>query len=251
MKRVALWAAGLCPLIVLLLIWQAVGSDDAISFPRPSSWWTEGRTLSSTGVLWPALGETLKTFALGMVAATGLGILLGVLLGFMPRVERALTPIMDFFRTLPPPVIVPVLGLVLGITTRAGATIIVLAVIWPILLNTINAVHQMPSTRREVGAVLGIGRLESFFKIALPSLLPGIVVGVRTSLSLALVVTLLVDVIGSGGGIGRLLVILQQSFNASGVWALLFVIGALGYLLNLAVQGAASFLLRHHPPAHS
>lgn len=251
MKKLAYWLIGLIPLALFLAIWQLRSTDQAVSFPQPSSWWQAGKDLWSSGALGPALRSTLSTFAISMVVATVLGVVIGIVLGFMPRVERAFTPLIDFFRTLPPPVIVPVLTLLLGITLRAGVAIVVLAVIWPILLNTIAAVHDMPVTRREICRVLGIGPAATLVKVVLPSLLPGIVVGLRTALSMGLVVTLLVDMIGSGEGVGRLLVLQQQTFAASSVWALLFVVGAIGYLLNLGVQGAARVLLRHHPVAHS
>jgi ABC-type nitrate/sulfonate/bicarbonate transport system permease component len=241
---------GLVPLAIGLYLWELRSTAEDISFPQPSSWWSAGKELTTSGVLWPALRSTMTTFLLAMVLATLLGVGTGVIIGFVPRLERTLTPLIDFFRTLPPPVLVPVLTLLLGITLKASVAIVVLSVVWPILLNTVGAVHEMPTTRREISAVLALGRAETFLKITLPSLLPGIVVGLRTALSIGLVVTLLTDMLGSADGIGRLLVIQQQLFQPSAVWALLFLIGALGYLLNLAVQGGASFLLRRHPAAH-
>lgn len=249
MSAVGRWLIGLVPLAVGLLIWEFASTADAISFPEPSSWWAAFKQLEDGGLLWSSLRSTMTTFLVSMVVATLLGVGAGVLIGFTPRLERTLTPLIDFFRTLPPPVIVPVLSLLLGITLKAGVVIVVLSVIWPILLNTIGAVHEMPATRREISSVLGISRFAELWKITVPSLLPGIAIGLRTALSIGLVVTLLVDMIGSGGGIGRLLVIQQQLFEASSVWALLFLIGILGYALNLAVHGVAAYMLRHHPVA--
>jgi ABC-type nitrate/sulfonate/bicarbonate transport system permease component len=249
MKAIGIWLIGLVPLAIGLAIWEASSSADAISFPQPSSWWTAFKELERGGLLWTSLRSTMSTFLIAMVVATVLGVGAGVVIGFSGRLERTLTPLIDFFRTLPPPVIVPVLTLLLGITLKAGVAIVVISVIWPILLNTMGAVHEMPVTRREISSVLGVSRFAAFWKITVPSLLPGIAVGLRTSLSIGLVVTLLVDMIGSGGGIGRLLVTQQQLFDASSVWALLFLIGALGYALNLAVHGATTYLLRHHPSA--
>jgi ABC-type nitrate/sulfonate/bicarbonate transport system permease component len=251
MRKIGFWLLGLIPLGLFLAIWETRSTDDAVSFPHPSSWWDAGKELWASGVLGPALRSTLTTFAVSMVVATVLGVGAGILIGFLPRLEQALTPLIDFFRTLPPPVVVPVLTLLLGITLRAGVAIVVFSVVWPILLNTISAVHEMPGTRREISRVLGLGPVATLRKVTLPSLLPGVVVGLRTALSMGLVVTLLVDMIGSGGGIGRLLVIQQQTFEAASVWALLFIVGTIGYLLNLGVQTGANFLLRHHPAAHS
>lgn len=241
------WTMGIVPLILGLLLWEVLSTDDARSFPQPSSWWTATGELWSEGDLRPALVSTLLTFIYAMVVATVLGVGLGMLIGFHPRLERALTPLIDFFRTLPPPVVVPVLGLILGISRQASVAIVVVAIVWPIVLNTVNAVHEMPAVRREIASVLGLGRVEAFWKISLPSLTEGIVVGIRIALSLALVVALLVDILGGADGVGRLLVEQQQFFEAPAVWALLFLIGLAGYLINLAIQGTTRVLLRHHP----
>jgi len=251
MNVIARWLIGLLPLAVGLLIWEMASTEDDFSFPQPSSWWTAGGALWDSGELWPALESTMTTYLLSMVIATAIGVSAGIVLGFIPRLERMLTPLIDFFRTLPPPVIVPVLTLLLGITLKAGVAIVVISVVWPILLNTIGAVHEMPVTRREICSVLGLGRVETLLKVTLPSLLPGIIVGLRTALSIGLVVTLLADILGSANGIGRLLVYQQQMLESSAVWALLFLIGVLGYALNLVVQGGATFLLRRHPASRS
>ena len=67
----------------------------------------------------------------------------------------------------------------------------------------------------------------------MPSLIPGSMLGVRVAASLAVIITLLVDILGAGAGIGRLLVESQQRFDASSAWGLLFIIGTFGYLTSL------------------
>ena len=175
MKTIVRWICGLVPLAALLVFWQLNSTADALSFPEPSSWWTAGKALIDDGTLLPALRTTITTFFVSMLIASLLGVTAGVVIGFNPALERALTPLIDFFRTLPPPVIVPVLSLMLGLTMKASVTIVVLSVVWPILLNTITAVHEMPPTRREVARVLHLGRVETFRKVTMPSLFPGMV----------------------------------------------------------------------------
>lgn len=239
---------GLLPLAALLLIWQLSGDDDSLSFPPPSTWIHALKSMQHDGVLLPAIGETMKVYAVGLLAATVLGVLLGVLIGSFARVERALQPLMDFLRAVPPPAIVPVAALLLGVTLTMQAAIVVLAVIWPILLNTVASVREIPSVRLEMSRVLGLTLWERGYKVILPSLLPGIFVGLRISVSIALLVALLVDILGAGSGVGRLIVTQQQQFDAAAVWGLLLVIGLLGALLNLGLAVAEKRVLRGRPP---
>ena len=66
-----------------------------------------------------------------------------------------------------------------------------------------------------------------------PSLGPSVMTGLRISVSMSLIVTLVTDIIGTGRGLGRLLVDQQQFFESASVWGLLVVIGAFGYFINV------------------
>jgi len=238
---------GLIPLVLLLALWQVAGSADALSFPRPDTWLTAIERMNDEGVLLPALRQTLWTFLLSLIVATIVGALAGMAIGSSRRLDRAVSPLLDFFRTLPPPAIVPVAVLLLGATLTMSITVVVLAIVWPILLNTVNAMRGIPAVRLEMSRTLGLSRFERLRKIVLPSLAPGIMLGVQISVSISLVVTLLVDILGAGEGAGQLLVIRQQTFDAPAVWGLLLIIGAFGYLINAAVGLIQQRLFRNWP----
>jgi sulfonate transport system permease protein len=66
-----------------------------------------------------------------------------------------------------------------------------------------------------------------------PSLTPGVILGMRVASAMALIVTLLVDIFGVGAGLGRLLIESQQRFEAATAWGLLVIVGAFGYLTSV------------------
>jgi sulfonate transport system permease protein len=239
---------GLLPLLIVLAIWQVVGSDSALSFPRPSAWWTSIKEMYEQGVLMPAIWRTLGTFALSLVIATILGAIVGMAIGASRTVDRAMSPLLDFFRALPPPAIVPVGALLLGATFQMGVTVAVVAIIWPILLNTAAAMRGIPLVRREMARSIGLTRAERLFKVTIPSLGPFVALGVRVAVSIALIVTLLVDILGSGEGLGRLIAVRQESFDAAAVWGLLLIIGLFGYVLNVGLAFAEARIFRNWPP---
>jgi len=69
-----------------------------------------------------------------------------------------------------------------------------------------------------------------------PSLIPGAMLGVRVAASMAVIITLLVDIFGAGTGVGRLLLESQQRFDASAAWGLLLIVGLFGYLMSLLLS---------------
>lgn len=240
---------GAVPLVVLVVVWQILGSQKSYTFPTPLTWLSGLRSLASGSDLWGALGSTATTFFLSLIIATIVGSLVGIGLGASPRAMRAATPVMDFFRALPPAVIVPAASLVLGISTRASVIVVTLSIIWPILLNTASAMHQVHPVRLEMARALGLSWPRRAFKITLPSVAPGIFTGCRLAVSVSMIVTLIVEIFSGTKGVGDLLYNQQQLFNAQGVWGILLVIGVFGFVLNALLRVCEQQLLHNSRPA--
>ena len=238
-------ARGLLVLVAGLGLWQVLGDPDSVFFPGPSSWFGALEVLRKDGKLLPAIASTLVTFLVSLAIAIILGSIAGMLIGGSRHLERGLTPLMDFFRTLPPPAIVPVAAIIFGPTLLASVVIVVIAIVWPILLNTANSVRSMPVVRKDTAVTLGLSPVERITKVLLPSLLPGVFVGTKVAVSTSLVVTLLVDILGYAAGLGRLLVERQQQYDSASVWGILLLIGTFGYVLNLLLGFVETRLLRN------
>jgi sulfonate transport system permease protein len=238
---------GLLPLIVFLTAWQVFGDPQSTTVPTPDTWLTALRTMYEDGALVPALASTLRTFAIATVIAIVGGVALGVAIGSSPRLARALGPLLEFLRALPPPTLVPVVVLLIAATLWAGVTVVVLAIIWPILLNTVTARRTVPLVRLEMARNIGLSRRARLAKVILPSLTPAILLGIRIAISIALVVTLVADILGSGDGAGRLIVERQQTFDAPSVYGLLAIIGAFGFVVNAGLAHCEGLIMRNRP----
>ncbi len=243
------WLFGLIPIAVLLVVWQLVGSGSMGSTPVPSSWWTAFKTIEQTGVLWTALGKTMRLYIEGLVLSTILGVAFGVALGSSRRVSQGMGPILEFLRATPAAAIVPGLLLLFHANSRTEVVIVVYGTIWPILLNTAAARAAFPPLRLDVGHSMGLTWWEQMRKLVLPTLIPEIVVGIRVAASICLIVTLLVDYLVATGGIGLLLVQYEQSFQGASAWALLAVVGIVGVLINVCLGVGERYVLRRWPRA--
>jgi ABC-type nitrate/sulfonate/bicarbonate transport system permease component len=247
-------ARGLLPLVIalaaweVLAAWQHLGAGPSRAFPPPSQWVIAVAEMSVEGHLVPAFVSTLVTAALALAGATLVGAALGLALGTSRRTERALAPSLDFLASVPGAAIVPLAILLLGTTRLTSAVVVAVATVWPILLNTAAAARAIPPVRLEMSRTLGLSRGVSWRAVVLPSVAPGILVGARVASSLALIVTLLVDVVGTGDGVGRILVERQQSFDAAAAWGLVVIVGTVGCLVSGALGRLERRLLRSWPP---
>jgi ABC-type nitrate/sulfonate/bicarbonate transport system permease component len=248
LRRLVALIAGAAPLTLLLVVWELVGDPSSPYFPPPSTWWDAVRLLDDSGLLLPALGETAQTFALALVAAVLVGSVLGLAIGALRPVERATGPLIEFCRTLPPPAIVPVAVLLIGLGRSMAVVVVVFAAVWPIVLNTAAAVRSLSPVTQDMARTLGLSPGGRVRKVLAPALVPGLLLGIRVATPLCVIVTLLVEMLTGTSGIGSLLVQAQRNFITPQAFGLLVVVGMFGFLVNTGVGLIERRVLRAWPP---
>ncbi|MET7641470.1 ABC transporter permease subunit [Streptomyces sp. NPDC005438] len=235
---------GLLPLVALLGLWQLLGEPDSPHYPPPSEWWAAVKPLMEKGTLTPALGWSTLTFLLGLIMATVLGSTFGILVGANRTADRALGPGLEFLRILPAASLVPVAALVLGYTMTMKLVIVTLPATWPILLTCRTARRSLSPVLLDVPRTLGLSRRERLTKVILPAMTTAVLLGVRVSAPLALIITLLVEIVTRINGLGALLGAAQSNFMSAQVYGLLVIAGALGFLVNWFVTRLESVVNR-------
>lgn len=227
---------GLLPIGALLIVWQLIASDASLSFPPPSAWFEALAGMYRDEQLVPAGLHTLGTYVFGLLAAVVLGAAMGVAIGRSAVLDRYLTPTIDFVATVPGAALVPLAVLLLGQSPLSGVVVVAFIVAWPILLNTAAATRSIPPVRLEMSRTIGLSPQQQWMKVITPSVLPGLMLGLRIAVSLGVIITLLVDILGTGTGIGALLIQSQQHFDAAAAWSLLLIVGVFGYLMSSATS---------------
>ena len=235
---------GLLPLVLLLVAWEVVGDPMSPYFPPPSTWVDGLRPLVEGDKLLPAIGQTALTFLLGLSIATVVGAVVGTLVGASRPVDRALSPSLEFLRALPAASLVPVAALVLGYTTQMKLVVVVLPATWPILLTCRTARRTLSPVLLDTPRTLGLSRWHRATKILTPALTPAVLLGVRVAAPLALIITLLVEIVTRVDGLGAVPGAAQASFLSAQVYGLLTIAGVLGFLVNWVVTRAETAVSR-------
>lgn len=175
-----------------LLAWRLVGISFGILTAAGLAFcWVMG--------LWH---ETMSTFAL-VLCATCLALILalpiGVLAGFLSRLDRFVEPILDLIQTLPPYIyLLPAIALLgFGPATALAATLIV--AMPPTIRLTSLGIRMTPNEFIELGRATGMTNMQMFFKIRLPFALPSIMAGINQSLMMAFGMVVIAGIVGSGG----------------------------------------------------
>ncbi|SDJ74249.1 ABC transporter permease [Nonomuraea jiangxiensis] len=220
------------PVVLLAGIWWWTGQAGSFYFPPASEvaryfadLWLFERV---GGDVLPSLGRMFAGYAIAVVV----GMVLGTALGLSRLLRTAADPVVQFLRALPPPALIPFALLLFGAGDWSKVFIIALGTVWPILLNTIDGVRGVESQLLDAARSFQIPAGARLTRIVLPAATPRIFAGMRTSLSIAIILMVVSEMVASDNGIGYFVLESQRSFAIPEMWTGIVLLGVLGFVLN-------------------
>jgi len=231
---------------VALLLWEAAGRTgllDVRFFPLPSAVLAEMGRLTREGVL-PAdvttsLLRVLEGLALGGLPA----VVLGILMARVKAVYYFLYPLVLLTYPLPKIALIPFVILLLGMGERSKVAIVGLGSFYLILLNTYFGVREISPVHFEVAAVGRYRTVDVWRFIILPGALPAIFNGTKLAVGICLILIVAAEFAGSSSGIGYRIWTSWETFRITSMYAALFALAALGWLISMALDRLEAALL--------
>jgi ABC-type nitrate/sulfonate/bicarbonate transport system permease component len=220
---------------LLLALWEIsvrAGWIQLFGFPPFSRVIEAFWAFLASGEVATVLLPSLYRWAVGYTIAIVAGIALGVLMGYLPFFYRLLEPITELIRPIPSPAYVPVAIIFLGIDDPMKIFVIAFASVFPIVVNTFAGVRGIDAVQLNTARTFGIGRLTTMWHVVLPAASPFIFAGMRVSLAISLILTIIAEMIAGNSGIGYYILLAQRSFRVGEMYAGIIVLGLVGYALN-------------------
>ena len=169
-------------------------------------------------------GRVLLGFAAGVVVAVPLGVLIA-----RNRVaEPYIDPLLQILRPIPPIAWTPLAILWFGIGLEAIVFLIFLGAFWPMLLNTISGVREVPKILGQAAASLGASRRQILFTVVLPAAIPFLFTGLRLSFGSAWITIVAAELIAASDGLGYLIMNARRILAAPDIIVGMLTIGLLG-----------------------
>lgn len=220
--------------VLLLAGWQLYTVHaHSFKFPRLSTILVDFKKEWLFAHVGSDLVPSLERISAGFAIAAVVGATLGVLLGMSSVMRRVAMPHIEYWRAMPPPALLPISIILLhSIQNRQKVAFIAFFCVFPVLLNTIDAVRGIDPTMIDTARSYRVPWRQRVWRIVLPSALPQIVAGMRNSLALAVIMMVLSEYFSSSSGVGYQLLISKNTFQFGPMWAAIVLIGLLGYLLN-------------------
>ena len=233
--------------LALVALWALITHQGWVSpvfLPTPGA--TLDALLSglSAGALGALTWATVKRMIYGWALASLIGIALGAWIGLSATLRTWLTPTLELLRPLPASALVPIMIAFVGLSPAMVLIVIAFGASWPVLLATIQGFASIEPRLREVAQVLRLSKPAFVLKIGLPNAMPDALAGMRMSLTVALILAVVGEMLASQEGLGSAILLAARSFRAAELYAGVALLGLIGLASNLLLSLAERRALR-------
>ena len=221
--------------------WAAVAASGSVIFPTPWRVLTGTLELIEDGTLWAHIGASLFRVGVGFLLAVGLGVPLGLWMGWVRGAFATLNPIFQILRPISPIAWIPIAILWFGVGNASPIYLIFISSVFPMVVQTTAGVHTIERRYLRAAENFGVTRYTLFRQVVIPAVLPQIIVGMRIGLGVAWLVVVAAEMIALRSGLGYLIIDSRNAGNRYDlVVAGMIIIGLIGLLLD----GVMRFLER-------
>lgn len=237
------------PLLLVAILWEAAGRLGLVRpiFLPPLSTVIEHIPhLFIEGELVGPLFVSLYRAAAGFLIALVGGVVIGFLMARVRFFRWLLDPLISFAFPSPKVAFLPIFILWFGIDHLSKIVLVAFTCIFPFIVAAYAGATSVSTNQLWAARAMGTSKLALLRLVILPASLPSLMSGVRVTVPYALVSAFTAEMIAGGGGLGGALVLAQRYFETQTVFVYLLVMLIVGYVIDLAMLRARSYILRWH-----
>ncbi len=190
--------------------------------------------------------SSLSLLAMGALTAVAAGMVLGLVVGWVPALRDVFTPIARVLAPIPSVVFAPYLVALMPTFRTASAMVIFLGVFWPTFLNMIIRVATLDTRILDSARMLELSSASMVFNILVPYMVPGVVSGLRVQLTSAIMMLTFAEMLGASAGMGYYIINYANFCNYVNVLAGIIVVGLVVTLLNWLITQLERHLITWH-----
>lgn len=233
------------PVIALIACEYMVraGFIEPYLLPAPSSLWQSLLELAD-GDLWQHIFTSTWRVFLGFFIGSGLALFFAILVGLNKQFEAYLEPSFSAIKSIPSLAWIPLLLLWFGIDETSKIILIAIGAFFPTYTNTVAAIKGVDRKLIEVAKVYRLNYFSTVRQIILPAASPGILTGLRNSLSLAWMFMIAAELIAATQGIGYMLSDGRETSRPDIVIIAIILLAVLGKITDQIMKILETWLLR-------
>lgn len=227
--RVVYPLAGAAIIVIVWDLYVVVARVPLVVFPRPLQ--VAQALVSYSAILGSEAWVTALECIYGFLLSMAIGIPIAVVMTYSRIVNLMFYPLLVASQSIPKVAIAPILLVWFGTGMQSKLAMAFVIAFFPVVVDTATGLRSTSPELLELARSLQCSRLQTFFKIQLPSALPSIFSGAKIAVTLAVIGAVIGEFIGSNEGLGNLLLTANSQLNSPLVWASLVVLSVLGMML--------------------
>jgi sulfonate transport system permease protein len=235
----------------LLGLWALVCAAGWVrpqQMPSPASVLDVAGQMSRTGELPDAVLVSAVRVGAGLLIGVTVGTTLAMLVGLSRIGEYMIDSPVQMLRTMPAVALVPLFVIWFGIGETMKVSLIAWASAFPIYINVLGAIRSIDAGYEDLARSLKLRRSETVLRIVVPGCMPGFLVGLRYSVTVAWIVLIVAEQVNATSGLGYLTSQARLFYQTDVIIACLIAYACLGWLCDLAVRAMEGRLLRWRRP---
>jgi len=225
--------------VFMLLLWYVgtrFGKISPLVLPDPVSTFEALLSLTRSGDLITNTYISLKRSLLGFALGSFLGVVSGVLIGWSQFWDEFCDLVINFVRAIPKTALAPLFIVWFGLDDLSKVLLIAFSSYFFTVIPTIEGVKNIDKAFVKTARSMRANEWQIVSTVVLPAALPAIFAGLRLSVTTALIVLVMVEIISGNNGLGALLQEARGNLDLAVMFATLLALGVLGYVLDSGMQ---------------
>ncbi len=232
--------------LVLIFVWELLANKLPILDPMIFTCPTRVFQILYTrfDYLWANSVASLYLLVSGFFIGIGMGVLLGVLIGWIKPVFNVLYPVAKIVAPIPAVVYIPFALVLFPTPTWGQVLIIAIGAFWPTFANVVFAVHNIDKRTIEAAKMLGAKPMTILRKIVIPSVMPEMFAGIFIGMILAFIMLTVAEMVGASQGLGFILHTQRLLNHYDAVAAIIVTVGVIVIIWSVVFDRVEAYALR-------
>jgi ABC-type nitrate/sulfonate/bicarbonate transport system permease component len=223
---------------IFLILWEmlpAIGWVDPFFSSSPSRIFSTAQHMFATG-FWNDIYISLTEFLWGMLIATVLGILFGLMIGWYQILNHIFEPFITMMNAAPRVALIPLIILWFGIGLQSKVAAVVLGAFFPLVISAMKSVRTLDYNLLQCARSFGANDLQVFFTLIAPNSVPFVIAGLHIAIGRGLVGVVIGEFLASQAGIGHVMAIASSTFQTDKLFVGLVCLTGFGFLLTKLLE---------------
>jgi NitT/TauT family transport system permease protein len=231
------WIVRLIAIGVVLVAWEFGGRHiNPLFMSYPTAILRASVALLASGELLSGLASSVRTLMLGFVAASIIGVAVGLLIGRYKTVDAATDWLVNALYATPLIAIIPLVILWFGLGDQAKFFIVTITAVFPVIINTASGVRNVPLQLIDVGAAFAANERQVFVKVILPAVLPYIMTGLRLGIGRAIIGMVAAEFYTAITGLGAMIVKYGNQYDTASMFVPILILMIMGVALTTLIR---------------